>query len=237
MRRIPHVLLFTLAAVLLLACSVRQDVTVQTSGSGTVAMRIQLEKVFMDYLKDLAELTGDAGGGRIFNVEEIRKGFAERDDLELRNLSSPTPDVLDLEVAFRSIERVFAREEKLRKAGIVSFAKVPEGYSIRIHLDRSNFDEIQEFLPFLKSPLFEGLAPQEGDVTTEKEYLEMIDLALGEEGSRMLKSSTIETRVAVKGTLVSQQGGSVSGGMVTFRTPLLRVLLLDKPLDYSIVFR
>jgi hypothetical protein len=94
-----------------------------------------------------------------------------------------------------------------------------------------------EFLPFLKNPLFEGLAPQEGDDMTESEYLEMIELALGEEGAKKLKTSTIETRVAVKGTLVSQKGGSVSGGAVTYRIPLLRVLLLDKPLDYSILFR
>jgi len=237
MRRFACALLLALAAALLLGCSIRQDVTVQTTGSGTVAMRIQLEKVFMDYLQDLAELTGDAGGGRIFKVDEIRKSFAERDDLELRRINSPTPDLLEMEIAFRSIETAFAREEKLQEAGIVAFAKVPEGYSIRFHLDRSNFGDIQEFLPFLKNPLFEGLAPQEGDVTTEAEYLEMIELALGEEGSEMLKASTIETRVAVKGTLVSQQGGSVSGNTVTFRIPLLRVLLLDKPVDYSIVFR
>jgi hypothetical protein len=65
----------------------------------------------------------------------------------------------------------------------------------------------------------------------------MIELALGAEGAAKLKTSTIETRVAVKGTLVSQEGGAVSGGVVTYRTPLLRVLLLDKPVDYSIVFR
>jgi hypothetical protein len=72
---------------------------------------------------------------------------------------------------------------------------------------------------------------------TEADYLEMIDPAIGEEGTKALKASTIETRLAVKGTLVSQQGGSASGNIVPFRVPLLRVLLLDKPLDYSIVFR
>jgi hypothetical protein len=191
----------------------------------------------MDYLNDLAELTGDASGGRIFDVEQIKKSFTERDDLQLRRISSPTPDILEMDIAFRSIERVFAREEKLQQAGIVSFAKVAQGYSVRFHLDRSNFGQVLEFLPFLQSPLFEGLAPQEGDDMTESEYLEMIELALGEEGAKSLKASTIETRVAVKGTLVSQEGGTVSGGVVTYRIPLLRVLLLDKPLDYSIVFR
>ena len=237
MRHIPRLLLLALAVILAVGCSIRQDVTVAADGSGTVSMRIKLEQVFMDYLTDLAELTGDSRGGRIFDVEEIKKGFAERDDLELRRISSPTPDVLEMEIAFRSIERVFAREEKLQRAGIVSFTKTAAGYSLRFHLERGNFDQVLEFLPFLQNPLFEGLGPQEGDATTESEYLEMIELALGAEGAAKLKTSTIETRVAVKGTLVSQEGGAVSGGVVTYRTPLLRVLLLDKPVDYSIVFR
>ena len=109
-----------------------------------------------------------------------------------------------MEIAFRSIERVFAREEKLQRAGIVSFTKTAAGYSLRFHLERGNFDQVLEFLPFLQNPLFEGLGPQEGDATTESEYLEMIELALGAEGAAKLKTSTIETRVAVKGTLVSQ---------------------------------
>jgi hypothetical protein len=237
MRHIPKLPLLCLAVLLAVSCSIRQDVTVETTGSGTVSMRIKLEKVFMDYLTDLAQLTGDTRGGRIFDVEEIKKGFAQREDLELRRISSPTPDVLEMDIAFRSIERVFAREEKLQRAGIVSFTKTAAGYSLRFHLDRGNFDQVLEFLPFLKNPLFEGLAPQEGDATTEKEYLEMIELALGEEGATKLQSSTIETRVTVKGTLVSQEGGTASGRVVTYKIPLLRVLLLDKPLDYSIVFR
>ena len=227
----------TAATALLAACSVGQDITLETTGAGTVSMRIKLEKVFMDYLDDLAELTGQGKRGRIFDLEEIKKGFAEREDVQLRRVSSPTPDALEMELSFLNLERVFAREERLQQAGVVAFTKVPEGYSVRFQLNRGNFPQVMEFLPFLKNPLFEGLAPREGDVTTEAEYLEMIELALGEEGSRMLKASTIETRAAVKGTLLSQRGGTVSGGVVTFRVPLLQILLLEKPLEYSLVFR
>jgi hypothetical protein len=37
--------------------------------------------------------------------------------------------------------------------------------------------------------------------------------------------------------LVSQSGGTITPGGVTFKVPLIRVLLLDKPLDYSLVFK
>jgi hypothetical protein len=118
-------------------------------------MHIKLEKVFTDYLMDLAEFTEDASGGRIFNVEKIKKGFAPRDDLELPKISFPTRDAMDMEIGFRSIETAFPREEKLQKAGIASFAKIPNGCSIRFHLDHSNFIDIREFLPFFQNHLFE----------------------------------------------------------------------------------
>jgi len=47
----------------------------------------------------------------------------------------------------------------------------------------------------------------------------------------------IETTIVVKGKVVAQTGGSTVPGGVVFRIPLLRVLLLDKPLDYSLTFK
>jgi hypothetical protein len=106
-----------------------------------------------------------------------------------------------------------------------------------VHLDRKNFSQLLELAPFLKNPLFEGLGPQENDDATEAEYLELIDLALGAGGAATLKASYIETTVLVKGRVVAQTGGTAVPGGVVFRIPLLRVLLLDKPLDYSLTFK
>jgi hypothetical protein len=42
--------------------------------------------------------------------------------------------------------------------------------------------------------------------------------------------------VKVDGEIVSQTGGSVAGGAVVFKVPLLRMLMLETPLDYSVTF-
>jgi len=47
----------------------------------------------------------------------------------------------------------------------------------------------------------------------------------------------IQTTVLVKGQVLAQSGGTAVPGGVSFRIPLLRVLLLDKPLDYSLSFK
>jgi hypothetical protein len=228
-------LLAAWAALGATGCSVSQRVTLEPEGSGTAEVRIRLQKVLLDYLLDLSEVSGSKQKERIFDVEDIRKGFASRQEVTLRRIESASPDRLDMDLAFRSIEKLFAAPEKPQT--ILSLKKGPEGTTLRAHLDRKNFSQLLELAPFLKNPLFEGLGPQENDDATEAEYLELIDLALGEGGAAALKASAIETTIVVKGQVVAQTGGTTVPGGVTFRIPLLRVLLLDKPLDYSLTFK
>jgi len=226
-----------LAAILMIGCTIKQQVSLEIDQSGTVSTEIRLDPLFVEYLNDLAELTGESMEEQVFKIEEIKKGFAEREDIELTRIATPSPEILEMEIDFRNIERVFSGEQKLTEAGIVSFTKVSEGYSVRFHLDKSNFDSVLAFMPFLQNPLFEGLGPQENDDTTEEEYFELMELALGEGGAESVQDSYIETRVAVKGELISQSGGTVSNNGVVYRIPLIRVLLLDQPLDYSLQFK
>jgi hypothetical protein len=228
-------LLAAMAALGATGCSVSQRVTLEPEGSGTAEVRIRLQKVLLDYLLDLSEVSGSKQKERIFDVEDIRKGFASREEVTLRRIESASPERLDMDLAFRSIETLFAAPEKPQT--ILSLKKGPEGTTLRAHLDRKNFSQLLELAPFLKNPLFEGLGPQENDDATEAEYLELIDLALGEGGAAALKASVIETTIVVKGRVVAQTGGTAVPGGVSFRIPLLRVLLLDKPLDYSLTFK
>jgi hypothetical protein len=226
-----------LAVATLLGCTIKQQVDIAADASGTVSMQIRLEPVFVQYIEDLSALTGESTEGQIFNVEEIERGFAERDDVTLLSVSTPTPDALDMKLDYRSIEEVFSSEQQLQESGIIRFEKVSQGYSVRFHLDRENFPAVMTFIPALQNPLFEGLGPQENDDTTEEEYYELMDLALGEGGAESVRNGYIQTKVNVQGTLVSQSGGTITPGGVTFTVPLIRVLLLDKPLDYSLVFK
>jgi hypothetical protein len=231
------VLLVMLVLSTILGCTIKQQVELKADASGTVAMQIRLEPVFVQYVEDLSALTGESPGGQIFNVEEIKRGFAERADVKLLSVRTPTKDTLEMKLEYNSIEEVFSSEQELQESGIIRFEKVSQGYSVRFHLDRENFPAVMSFIPALQNPLFEGLGPQENDDTTEDEYYELMDLALGDGGADAVRNGYIETKVNVRGTLVSQSGGTVTPGGVTFTIPLIRVLLLDKPLDYSLVFK
>jgi hypothetical protein len=227
-----------LLAASLFGCSVNQQVNLEPGGSGTAVVRIRLQKIFTDYIRDLAEVGGQAvkDKERIFNVDEIRMSFAKREGVEVRRVESPSRERLDLELSFRSLEDLFTGNPKLQSAGIVTLTRKDDQTVVKIHLDRSNFPRLLELAPFLNNPLFEGLGPQENDNTTEQEYYQLIDLALGEGGAAALKASSIDTEVRIKGKLLAQTGGTLTDGGVLFRIPLVRVLLLDRPLDYSVTY-
>jgi hypothetical protein len=226
-----------LAFAMLPGCAVKQQLHLEADASGTVSIQIRLAPLFVGYINDLSELTGASRDGRIFNVQEITEGFARRKNVSLLAIDTPSPETLEMKLKFASIEDVFSAEQELQQSGVIRFEKVSQGYAVRFHLDRRNFPAVMNFLPGLQSPLFEGLGPQENDDTTEQEYYELMDLALGEGGADSVRSSYVETRVTVRGTLVSQSGGKTLPEGVLFRTPLIRFLLLDQPIDYSLVFR
>lgn len=223
--------------LIITSCSVNQQVYIEADGSGTATVRIELHPVFVEYMVDLAEVTGQSFEKGFFDLEKIEAGFHDKEGTDLKRIDSPRPECLEMDINYSSIESLFSGEDSIKYSEILSINKTAQGTSLHIHLDRNNFSKVTELFPILKNPLFEAFGPQENESTTEEEYLELIELALGEEGTKGLKKSFLETMVKVKGTLISQKGGVVTDKGVLFKTPLIRILLLDQPLDYILVFR
>jgi hypothetical protein len=247
-RTIPSV---TAGVVLLLAaavaflpavssCTMSNTIVVKSDGSGTVAVRLEVTKLFREYLASMAEVAGQADPakkGELFDLKEIRKGFEDRPGVTVRRLASPKPEVLEADLAFRSVQEVFASEAALKSTGVVTFTQANGTRTLKLHLDRSNYGQVAKIFPGLSNPLFEGMGPQESDTITEEEYLEMIRFSLGDEGPGLVKKSFIDVTIRPEGEIVSQAGGTAVNGGVLFRIPLLRLLVLDKPLDYAVTFR
>jgi hypothetical protein len=240
--RIFRAALLPAAALLLVlsSCTMTNTVVVKTDGSGTVAVRLEVTKLFSEYLASMAELSGQADAaksGQLFDLKEIRKGFESKPGITVRKLASPRPEVLEADLAFRSLQEVFAADVALKSAGVVTFTQANGTRTVKLHLDRANYKQLSALFPGVSNPLVEGMGPQANDTITEAEYLEMITFSLGEEGPALVKKSFIDVAIRPEGEIVSQSGGTVSGGTVLFRIPLLRLLVLDKPLDYSVTFK
>lgn len=237
--RVSRALAALAVAASIAACSVSQVIAIKADGSGTASMRVETSKVLREYLLDLQSVTGTApaADGRLFDVKTLQKELAARPGVTVKKVASPSPDVLEVDLAFRSVEEVYGSVESVKKSGVLLYDTAGGQRSLKIHIDRKNFRELSAVFPGMNGAAFEGIAPQEQDDITEAEYLDMISFTLGPDGPALLKKSFIDVVVKPEGTIASQSGGTVANGAVTFRIPLLRLLVLDKPLDYAVAWR
>jgi len=231
----------TLLAFLAFAsCTVNQTIVVKADGSGTASLRVEVSKLLRDYFASLAELSGDeeaAKNGKIFDLIEIRKGFDERQGITVTRAASPSPEILEVDLAYKAIRDVFASDSGLKSAGVAAFSETDGKKTLKLHLDKNNYAGLSSLFPPLSDPVLAGMGPQPEDKITEEEYLQMIEFSLGSDGPALLSKSFVTLTIKPEGGIVSQTGGAVSGGAVTFKIPLLRILVLDKPLDYSVTYR
>jgi hypothetical protein len=226
--------------ILLLAgsCSVRQNITIKADGSGTAGLRVVMSMLLKDYLVSLAEVSGrtEAAKGAVFDLAAIRKGFEGRQGVTVRRLESPAADTLELDLSYRSLSELFA-SDAASGTGAVSLKDAEGLKTLRVHLDRKNFRQLTGAFPVLADPAFAGFGPLADDTMTEKDYLSMIEFSLGPDSPALVQKSFLELTVRPEGQIERQTGGAVSGGAVTFRVPLLSLLVLEKPLDYSVSWR
>jgi hypothetical protein len=231
-----------LAAALLLtaSCSVKQTLLIKTDGSGSLAMRVEITKLLHEYIISLAEVAGQTEmvkTGKIFNPKDIQKGFESQPGVTVKRVETPKPDILEVDIFYSSIQEVFSKGDAAKSAGAISYGESGGKKTLKLHLDRATYKQLSVVFPLLADPMFAGLGPQANEKISDEEYLEMVRFSLGDEGPGLLKKSFIDLTIKPEGEIVSQTGGTLANGGVLFRIPLLRLLVLDKPLDYSVSFK
>ncbi len=242
MKAIPGALRAALALIAAgaVSCSVSQSVLVRADGSGTASLRVQMSRLLLDYLLNLAELSGQQAAGakaKVFDLGEIRKGLEARPGLTVSRLVSPAPDSLEVDIACRSFKDLFESESAQGGARILSLTESAGTQTLAIHLDKRTFRQLSALFPVLSDPAIASLGPQENQSVSEKDYLSMLEFALGADAPALVKKSVVEITIQPEGQIVSQTGETLSGASVVFRVPLLALLILDKPLDFTVSYR
>jgi hypothetical protein len=226
-------------AVLCASCSTKQTIVIRSDGSGTLAMHVEVARLLHEYVARLSEVSDKpvlGPGGAFFDAESMRKDFESRPGVTVTKAATPSNDSLDLELSFNSIQDIFAQDQPLKNAAALAYSESDGKKTIRLHLDRSNYPQLARMFPLLASPAFAAFGPQVNDTTTDDEYMEMVRFSIGDDAPALLKKSYLTLTLAPEGQILSQSGGELTGGAAVFRIPLVRLLVLDKPLDYSVTF-
>ncbi|MDC7226590.1 MAG: hypothetical protein PQJ61_07475 [Spirochaetales bacterium] len=229
--------LILIAAVTFSSCAVKNEINLSLKGSGTASTDVVLDESLLFYLESLAELTGETSDGPLFNVEDIKKGMEVNPGITVDSIENIGDGRITAEISFDDIEQLIAETEISLNKRIISFSDNGGEKEISIYIDIDNFQDIAPLFPIVEEPLFMTFGPLENQGISEAEYLEMMEYALGEGGGELISNSMITTVINIDGTLISQTGGTANGNSVTFETPLIRVLMLDQPIEYSITFK
>lgn len=233
----PALLLPVALLLILASCSMQQEMALKSDGSGTASFRVVLKPSLVSAAKDLsAGTSGGSGSASLFDVPKIKEGIAKDPSLELTSLSSPSQGVLEGSVSFTDIAKVFAGQAALSGSDIVYFRKEGGLDTLKLHITRQNFDRVAQLMGIKASPLYQMFGPDQNAATSVSDLDQMMVYVLGEKGPAELAASAIDVTVTVQGRIVSQTGGSVDGNSVRFHIPLVKLLLLSAPLDYSITF-
>ena len=232
-----------LAACLLVAgCSVDQEIAVRLTGAGEAQVRVELQPVFIDYLLALAEIADevelpDDPSEALFDIAEVEAAIADWPGVEAARIATPTPEQLELDLTFDDLQAAFAPTEAGSGTTPLISLTGSRRRTLSVHLDSDNYHQLTALFPVLEHPLVISLGPQPELEVNDEEYLEMMQFVLGDDGPPAILDSEVKVRVQVEGRVVEQHGGELQeDGSVLITIPLLRILVLDQPLDYRVVF-
>jgi hypothetical protein len=228
-----------LYALIFASCSVREDISITLGGAGSADISVKLKPIFVSYILDLSEAFSDTGTVAktdIFMIDEIKKQINSKPGAQIIGISSPAQETLEISLKFSDI-RTLIESKDAGVRDIITFTDTNGVKKLQFHLEKSNYTSLTGLFPILKNPVFENLAPQVNEDITTSEYLSIIEFAMGKGGPNAVLSSEIDVKVKTGGTIVSQKGGIITGNTVVFQIPLIRVCLLNQPLDFEIVYK
>jgi hypothetical protein len=236
-----------LLVVLISSCTVREELSIDGSGAGTVSLTINLNPILLDYYSDLlSAFTGVSGDYPVFDLDQLVAEFAERPALQLIEIERSALGQLRMEIAFDDLNEVFATagDPVLGTSAateVFSFRQDGSRRELTVQLSRAAVNSFLSFAPPESEMMTQFLFPPDDGSVSQQEYQAELAWALEEyapadEVRQVLENSAIEVVVQPIGRIESQSGGVVRDGAVVFRIPILELLTLSEERIYRVVF-
>lgn len=229
-------LILPILVILFFSCTSSSVISLNSSGGGTGTFSSSVQSFLIDFIGSMEVLdTSSTGKTDFYKTKQIEERFNENSEVNLLSLLTPDPASLNGEFSFSDIKKVFEMDEELKNAGIIKIEKTENQTALYLNLNKENYKGLTILKDIMENPLFEEFGPETNDGLTDEEYYELMEYALGEEGVQGLKESFIVLIVNV-GSNIIETNGVTEGKSVSFKIPLIRILLLDQPLYYYMIF-
>lgn len=225
------------AIVLFSSCSARQYIFLSGDGSGSLRFKIDLSASLYEYIEGLGSVDRKSfDKNDPFGVPRLKAEIEKVGKVRVKNISAPSPKVLEGELEFSDIDAFARSDAGSPSGGILSFSKKGSEKTLRISINKESIRASKALSSVRENELFRMFGPYENEGLSEAEYLEMMEWTLTEEGARLIPSSYVYLDITVPSSVLAQTGGTVKGKTVSFRIPLIDLLLLNKPLSYTVTY-
>lgn len=231
-----------LALALLSSCVMKQSIDLGTSGAADIRFNYVVSPTVAETVLGLQDMNSSTGtkapaNRPLFDLKGIRAGFEKNKGITVKALSTPTKTSLAGEILVSNFESLFTSGDA-RKAGLIRLDRASDTATIKIHIAKDTVGQLAALFPESERSFVDIFAPPavEGTEMTEAEYLDMLKSIFGNSVVPDAKKSVCVLSFTPAGRILSQKGGTVQHQSVVFSIPILKVLVLEKPLDYSVTY-
>lgn len=238
----PRALLIVLASFLLGSCASSLTLSLSPDGSGILAVDAGIPETTAARLQSFRSVAADAGAGEpaapFFDARAIR-AQSEARGLSAITAETPTPHRFRGSFSMRSVSDAVSDPE-LSKAGLIALTTSGGESTLSFSISRENAQVLPVLFPGMDPYILEALSPPALDPypVTAEEYREMLAALLGQAALKELASAAVQLQIRTPGPITRSSGGKLSGGQsFTASLPLLELLVLEKPLSFSVSWR
>ena len=233
-----------LALLTMGSCTADQEVSLNAEGGGRIVFEINLASYLTEVIEQLKMLFPSdeelpSEDAPFFDIPAIEADFRSRRGVNLIRLESPDANSLEGEFTFADINMLMQDvKEGSVESRLIELKRRGGVTELRVMINRETVEMFLAENPSLNNPLVENYGPAANEGISDAEYLEMMEYALGTESRRGIQESTVNLRVRVEGRILDQKGGRIiNKRTAVFRIPLLPLLILREPMEYSLRYR
>lgn len=233
------IIILSLFLILLLsACTVNQNLSIFSASTKFTA-----QPFLNDLVKDLSSWTQSDSDNDVLDQAILSVAYNLDDCPNTENIFLEKVSELsyNIGVDFDNLQEFIDNLAQNTEQNILSITENKDSHETQLDLNISleNWNLLANIIPVLKDPNLEVYGPVYNnppyDNRSEEDYYYMIDFIFGS-GSEDIKNSLITINFEAPNEIINTNGTLISPNIVTFKIPLIDLILLHQPIHFYCIW-
>lgn len=225
----------TAVALFTFSCSSSHHIYINKDNSADIKFNIKNKPSLTETLTEWGVVQDSESPLNVKEIESEMNQNPEIVDIDIKSINNR-----DYIGSFRvkDLNMLFTQEEIPNELKVFNLIENGEDKALKMNLSLENYIYLKSTLPILQEDSIDMVGPEASQDYTQEEYLDMLSFTLGDKGPEDLMESNISLIIEVDGNITEVTGGEIlSNTTAEFKIPLIRVIMLKEPLEYSVTYR